>query len=307
MMTPELTSILQCPTCGAEDFRYPDGSGPHAPPENGEIRCGACEATYPIRFGVPVLMPDTELNRSEWALWTAHLEKFQARREARVKKPRPIVSRLAARSQPQPPFAEFVQIEEGAVLDIGCGPGNFRFHFDPDRVAYFGLDPIVLPEVHDFPFVQAISEYLPFQADAFTDVVVLAALDHFRDPDRFFEEAARVLRPGGRLHILQSVHEVRGPVSAVKVLAHKVKDAIDDRDTAEHGRQVPKHLNEFSLQSLVDRVGARFDVQATDRYSGTWFSPEWLFLSCSPKGARGVRSAAASARTVVQERSAAAG
>jgi SAM-dependent methyltransferase len=303
MMTPELISILQCPTCRADELRTPDGTGADSPPETGTIRCEACGATYPIRFGVPVLMPDTELNRSEWELWTAHLDKFQARREARVKKPRPIVTRLAAKSQPQPPFAEFIRITQGAVLDIGCGPGNFRFHFDPDRVAYFGLDPIVLPEVHDFPFVQGISEYLPFQADAFTDVVVLAALDHFRDPDRFFEEAARVLRPEGRLHILQSIHEVRGPVTAVKVLAHKVKDAIDDRDTAEHGRRVPKHLNEFSLESLLERMGARFDIQATDRYSGTWFSPEWLFLSGSAKRSPAV----ASAQTAVQQDLAATG
>jgi SAM-dependent methyltransferase len=298
MMTPELISILQCPTCREDQLRLPDGARTDFPPENGEIRCEACGATYPIRFGVPVLMPNTELNRSEWELWTAHLEKFQARRETRVKNPRPIVSRLAAKSQPQPPFAEFIQIKEGAILDIGCGPGNFRFHFDPDRVAYFGLDPIVLPEVRDFPFVQGISEYIPFQADAFTDVVVLAALDHFRDPDLFFEEAARVLRPGGRLHILQSIHEVRGPVSAVKVLAHKVKDAIDDRDTAEHDRRVPKHLNEFSLDSLMERMSARFDIKATDRYSGTWFSPEWLFLSGSPNRSR---NGAAPAGAVIEE------
>jgi SAM-dependent methyltransferase len=286
MITPDLISILQCPTCEEGALGPEEGSWNDSLPRDGELGCLACDATYPLRSGVPVLMPDTELNSSEWALWTAHLEKFQARREARVRKPRPILSRLTAKSRPQPPFAEFIGITEGTVLDIGCGPGKFRFHFDADRVSYVGLDPIVLEEVQDFPFVQGVSEYLPFAADEFTDVVVLAALDHFLDPDRFFQEAARVLGPGGRLHILQSVHEARGPVSAVRVLGHKIKDALDHRDTAEHGQHVPKHLTEFSLDSLLDRVGAHFDIHGMDRYSATWYAPEWLFLSGSVKGSR---------------------
>lgn len=188
---------------------------------------------------------------------------------------------MAEKSQPQPSFAEFIRITEGRVLDIGCGPGKFRHHLDLDRVDYIGLDPITMPEVCDFPFVQGLAEYIPFKEDTFTDIVVLAALDHFRKLDLFLQEARRVLKPGGRLHVMQSVHEVRGPISAAKVLAHKIKDDLEERHS-EHGRSVPKHLWEFTTKSLIERLSGSFGVISQGRYSGTWYSPTKLFLSFQP-------------------------
>ena len=284
MIDQELLSMLCCPTCQAGALlptAY--GTEDHAP--SGELRCDSCGATYPIHYGFPILIPQDSLTGAEWAEWREHLEKFQARRLARIEKPDEAINRLAEKSQPQPHFAKFTGIERGRVLDIGCGPGKFRLHFDPDRVKYVGLDPMTLPEVSDFPFVQGVAEYLPFRAGSFTDVVVLAALDHFRDLDRFVTETRRILTGDGRLHVMQSVHEVRGPVSAVKVLAHKVKDSFEDRVTHTHDRSVPKHLTEFTSRSLVERFRADFDLVSTEEYSATWYSPVKLFLSFAPKDA----------------------
>jgi SAM-dependent methyltransferase len=274
--------MLWCPTCQTSGLHLrnePDGDEPDAC----SLVCGSCKANYPIRFGHPILIPSDALTGSEWALWRAHLDKFQARREARAAHPEPTINRLALKSRPKRPFAAFTGIEEGTVLDVGCGNGNFRDNFDPERVQYFGLDPMALPDIGAFPFVQGLAECVPFKDDSFTDVVVLAAMDHFRDLDRFFEETRRVLRPGGRLHLLQSVHEVSGPISAIRVLAHKVKDSWEDRHTADLGRDVPKHLSEFTTRSLVERMSASFELLDSQRYAATWYSPIKLFLSFSPK------------------------
>lgn len=284
MLDQELLSILCCPTCQAGALLpTPSGTGDGATAD--ELRCEECETIYPIHYGFPILIPQDSLTGAEWAEWREHLEKFQARRLARIEKPDEAINRLAEKSQPQPRFAKFTGIERGRVLDIGCGPGKFRHHFDTARVKYVGLDPMTLPEVSDFPFVQGVAEYLPFQPNSFTDVVVLAALDHFRDLERFVAETRRILTSDGRLHILQSVHEVHGPVSAVKVLAHKVKDSFEDRLTNEFDRSVPKHLTEFTSRSLVERFRADFDLVSTEEYSATWYSPVKLFLSFAPKGA----------------------
>lgn len=284
MLDQELLSMLCCPACQAGAL-LPTADAGEDGASDGELRCDVCDSAYPIHFGFPILIPEDSLTGAEWAEWREHLEKFQARRQARIEKPDEAINLLAEKSQPQPHFATFTGIERGRVLDIGCGPGKFRHHFNADRVKYVGLDPMTLPEVSDFPFVQGVAEYLPFQPGSFTDVVVLAALDHFRDLDRFVAEARRILTSDGRLHVLQSVHEVRGPVSAVKVLAHKVKDSFEDRLTSEFDRAVPKHLTEFTSRSLVERFGADFDLVATEQYSATWYSPVKLFLSFAPKGA----------------------
>ncbi|MGE0160385.1 MAG: methyltransferase domain-containing protein [Gemmatimonadales bacterium] len=286
MIASDLLSLLRCPTCRGELVLEAGRNAPEVPStvdEEGVLRCTTCGERYPTRRGFPVLFPAQTLHRPEWVQWNDHLEKFQARRDSRVQNPERPINRIAERSQPQPSFGRFVGIEEGAVLDVGCGPGKFRFQLDPQKVRYVGLDPIALPDVGEFPFVQGLAEYMPFRDGSFTDVVVLAALDHFRDLDQFLSETARVLTAGGRLHIMQSVHEVRGPVSAVKVMAHKIKDALEDRVSARHGSDVPKHLSEFTSRALVERMASSFDVVSTDTYSATWYSPEKLFLTFRPK------------------------
>ena len=140
-----------------------------------------------------------------------------------------------------------------------------------------------LPEVSEFPFAQGLAERIPFKDGTFTDIVVVSALDHFRDPEGFFTEARRVLGPGGRLHIMQSVHEVRGPISAVKVIGHKIKDALEERRTVELGAEVPKHLAEYTTRSLLERACEEFDVESIDEHAAAWYSPTKLFLSFTPK------------------------
>jgi len=87
------------------------------------------------------------------------------------------------------------------VLDLGAGEGRYREAFagrmyvavdlalgDP-RWDYGGLD--VLADLHRLPFRDAC-------ADA---VVATQTLEHLVDPQEFLREAARVLRPGGRLFV----------------------------------------------------------------------------------------------------------
>jgi ubiquinone/menaquinone biosynthesis C-methylase UbiE/uncharacterized protein YbaR (Trm112 family) len=282
MITPTLLSMLCCPSCqsGALEAVVVSSGDP---PEPDTLRCQQCGADFPVHFGFPTLIPRESMTGAEWTEWRQHLEKFQARRKARIDRPGETINRIAKKSRPHPPFAAFTGIEEGTILDVGCGPGTFRTHFDPSRVEYVGLDPITLPEVNDFPFVQGIGEYLPFKDGSFTDVVVLAALDHFRDVRRFLDETSRVLTENGRLHIMQSVHEVRGPISAVKTLTHWIKDSVEERHSAGHGDDIPKHLAEYSTESLMRQMGGVFEVAAVERYSATWYSPTKLFLTFVPK------------------------
>jgi len=84
----------------------------------------------------------------------------------------------------------------GLVLDIGCDdPGLGASLFPPD-CAYVGLDPFAGAAA---PRIIGVGEYLPFVDATFDCVLFNTSLDHILDHHQAIDEAARVLKPGGRL------------------------------------------------------------------------------------------------------------
>ena len=79
----------------------------------------------------------------------------------------------------------------GPILEIGGGSGNFK-DFAPDTVSTDILPAPWLDLVCD-------AQALPFADASFANIVMVDVLHHIENPVRFLTEAARVLRPGGRL------------------------------------------------------------------------------------------------------------
>lgn len=282
MLTMEMLSDMCCPVCHTKELRVSIKNQESNKIIGGDLRCEKCNQTYPIDGSTPNLIPQNMLTSAEWMMWQDHLQGLQERREQRIKNPNSWVARLGRKSRVKSSnFAEFTGITEGKVLDLGCGPGKFRFQLG-NNVEYYGLDPIVLPDVEDFPFVRALSEYIPFKDNTFSHLVVLAALDHFKDLDAFSKEATRVLKPAGKVHIVQSIHEIKGPISAVKMLAHEVKDMLEDRATKVKNPEAPKHITEFSTSALHKILSKYFTIEATSEYNYRWYSPTKMFLRLSP-------------------------
>ena len=82
-------------------------------------------------------------------------------------------------------------IEPGPTLEVGGGSGNFKL-FAPDTVSSDILPAPWLDLVCD-------AQRLPFADASFANIVMVDVLHHIGSPLRFLKEAARVLRPGGRL------------------------------------------------------------------------------------------------------------
>ncbi len=105
------------------------------------------------------------------------------------------------------PLREYAGLPtEGRLLDLGGGTGRVAFAFREMVGAAIVADaawgmlrvarqrPNVLP-------VQTLAERLPFADATFDCVLIVDALHHFIDAETALQEAARVLRPGGRLVI----------------------------------------------------------------------------------------------------------
>jgi ubiquinone/menaquinone biosynthesis C-methylase UbiE len=101
-------------------------------------------------------------------------------------------------------------VEPAGVLDIGCGTGSLLWTLAgrlPGAASLLGVDPApTMIEVgagkQGDPRVRlamAVAERLPFADASFDLVVSTVSFDHWADQPAGLREVARVLRPGGRL------------------------------------------------------------------------------------------------------------
>lgn len=97
------------------------------------------------------------------------------------------------------------------VLDLGCGDGHFaQMAFRRPLLA--GADPWWGPlqkARHGGAYrlnVQSLGDALPFPDGAFASVISNSVLEHIEEVQPVLDEAARVLRPGGRLVVTMPSH-----------------------------------------------------------------------------------------------------
>jgi SAM-dependent methyltransferase len=96
----------------------------------------------------------------------------------------------------------------GRTLEIGAGTGlNVRFYPDDVEVTYTEPDPHMAKRLRgrDVEVVAAPADALPFPDDAFDTVVSTLVLCTVPDVGAALREVARVLRPDGRLLVLEHV------------------------------------------------------------------------------------------------------
>jgi ubiquinone/menaquinone biosynthesis C-methylase UbiE len=107
-----------------------------------------------------------------------------------------------------------VEGARGRTLDLGCGTGR-NLPLYPPEARVVGLDPVrpVLGRARrrapGVPLVRGSAEALPFRSGVFDTVVSGLVFCSVPDPARGLAEVRRVLRPGGRLRMLEHVRSTR--------------------------------------------------------------------------------------------------
>jgi len=102
---------------------------------------------------------------------------------------------------------EMCEVSDGGkVLDVGCGNGSLINAIKQKcNAKAYGVDisPNMIEECRklygDIEFMVSNGEDIPFDADSFDTLTICCVLHHLNNPQRFFKEAQRVLKPGGTL------------------------------------------------------------------------------------------------------------
>ena len=152
-----LLPLLACPRCG--------GGLQHTTAQT--LQCGACAAVYPVRGGVPVLLP----------------ESMQEPGVGNVSADDPV-----SRHPYSPAALEIIDAHpDGWVLDLGAGGKHQRW------------DNVVQIDIFRFPMTDVVctADRLPFRDNAFKAVISQAVFEHLQYPEWAAAEIRRVLQPGG--------------------------------------------------------------------------------------------------------------
>ena len=85
-------------------------------------------------------------------------------------------------------------LQPGRTLEVGGGTGNLK-EFAPS---------VVCTDIVKLPWLDAIvdAQQLPFAKDSLANLVLFDVLHHLENVRDFFDEALRVLQPGGRVIIM---------------------------------------------------------------------------------------------------------
>ena len=170
----------------------------------------------------------------------------------------------------------------GLVVDVGAGPIRYleelREAMRSGRLRYLAVEPdpghlaqarAALPEGR---MVQGTGEHLPLPDGCADAVLFLRSVNHLHDLGRGLREAARVLKPGGRLLLVDNVAFglLRTPERLQR--AHAIPLAVTP---FEHYR----NLDAGQVVDLIQReIGAQVRVEASHpvRVGG---SNQWLVLA----------------------------
>ncbi len=145
----------------------------------------------------------------------------------------------------------------GRSLEIGGGTGRVRHY----------LPAAVLTDIQPAPWLDAVADAqaLPFADSSFDNIVMLDVLHHIQSPPTFFTEARRVLRPHGRLIMLEPAMT---PLSRIfYVLFHpepvRMKQDPLAEATPDPARD-PYDANQAVPTILFRRARARFERRFPD-------------------------------------------
>lgn len=196
--------LLQCPACAG---KLQPTSLPSAHwTRDGELRCGACGARYPLHSGIPHFASKEKIRRL-YPKMEREARRGAALHEAFLGHFLDILGLEPDTARAQ--YLGHLGLRRGArLLDVGAGTGwDFSYLVEQmGSIDFFGLD--ISIEMLDrcmrkFMKLAApgdlfvgFAERLPFRSNSFDAVLHVGSLNEFRDPHVALSEMARVAAPG---------------------------------------------------------------------------------------------------------------
>jgi len=163
-----------------------------------------------------------------------------------------------------------------AVLDVGCGTGDYCTLFDPAVTKYVGIDisPAMVKRCRElypgYDFRVGDGDHLDIPDTSVDLVLDVAVIEYYDDPLPHLRELARVTRPGGSIIVIGPNGNNRTRVLAVAIdrAVQRIKGHV--KSPAE--KRVRSHWR--SLREISDLGAAAGLAMAEHRFASIYLVPE---------------------------------
>ena len=186
-------------------------------------------------------------------------------------------------------------VNGGRTLDVACGVGKLAARFHAAGGEAWGIEPSAdMLALSRFviardavSLTRGVAETLPFRSSSFDRIVCMGALDHFVDPGSFMRDAARILKPDGRVVIALANYDSlscrlgRGIVRPFQRAASRLLR----RSSAQRPYWQPPedHFHEGNLAFVRGLGGSDLVLARCYGISLLWLFPGWgLALAAMP-------------------------
>ena len=179
-------------------------------------------------------------------------------------------------------------LRDKIVLDVGCNDGKNVFRFSDVAKEIHGIE--IMEDCIDLAnnnndkenvfFKKGDAENIPYSDSKFDVVYSLWVLEHLRNPSKFFEEAYRVLKPGGVL-ILWAPSVLNPTGFFIKLVSNHYKTkilSIFSRKPIEEVSDMECFYRANYVRAIDNLTNKKFDRIFLERYdTPSYFSKSRFF------------------------------
>jgi len=156
---------------------------------------------------------------------------------------------------------------EGKTVELGAGSGNFKDYL-PD---------VISADIEECEWLDMCfdAHSMPFPDKSLSNIVMIDVLHHLSNPTKFLEEASRVIKPNGRLIMLEPypspfslmIYKRFHPEPFIFDVDYYSKSDIQDKDPWDSNQAIPfllffKHKNLFE-----QKFGDQFKIAIIEKLS----------------------------------------